>query len=145
MTSDVPLMRGADLAAPFAFEGGRLLRAREWLADVQTVARLLPARRYVLNYCEDRYRFSVGFAAALLRGQTNLLPPSRAPAAIRRLRRDYPDLVLLADRGETLEPGETVFFPELDGAREAVDGVPAIPAAHVFRSNEALLLMAASP
>lgn len=127
----VPLLRGFDMDASFAFERGRSIRVREWLADVQTLARALPACRYVLNYCEDRYRFSVAFAATLVRGATNVLPPSRAPHALRRLGERYDGLVVVADPGEKIDGLTTVAFPVLGGGSDATDVIPHIDAAHV--------------
>jgi acyl-coenzyme A synthetase/AMP-(fatty) acid ligase len=51
-------------------------------SEVRAVAALLPQASFALNLCEDRYRFIVALCAAALRGQTTLLPPSRAPAVV---------------------------------------------------------------
>ena len=50
-----------------------------------------------INLCEDRYRFLVAFCAAAVRGQTTLLPPSRAPAVVDQVRAQYPDSYCLGD------------------------------------------------
>ena len=52
---------------------------------------------YILNLCTDRYRFAVGFCAALLREQTSLLPPNYTPSFVERLGQRYPDMYCLAD------------------------------------------------
>ena len=44
-----------------------------FFAHVRGVAAGLPAGAHAINLCEDRYRFLVAFAAALVRGQTVLL------------------------------------------------------------------------
>ena len=51
----------------------------------------------MLNLCEDRYAFTVGFFAALLRGQTNLLPPSRLAAVCEEIAADYSGSYCLTD------------------------------------------------
>jgi acyl-coenzyme A synthetase/AMP-(fatty) acid ligase len=51
----------------------------------------------VLNLCANRYLFMVGFAAAVLRGQTSLLPPNSTPDLIARLARRYADSYCLID------------------------------------------------
>jgi acyl-coenzyme A synthetase/AMP-(fatty) acid ligase len=51
----------------------------------------------VVNLCRDRYRFAVGFAAALCRRQVNLLPPHDLPDMLDRLVIDYPDFYCLTD------------------------------------------------
>jgi acyl-coenzyme A synthetase/AMP-(fatty) acid ligase len=69
-----------------------------FLGHVQHVAAQLPAHRFAINYCENRYLFLVAFAAVLVRGQTNLLPPSRVNGDIQTLIAHYPDSYRLTDR-----------------------------------------------
>ena len=57
-------------------------------------------KRYVLNLCEDRLSFMLGFTAALIAGQTNLLPPSRAVSVVRDLFVSFPESYCLADHNE---------------------------------------------
>ena len=64
-----PLVRGFPPGATFAWRGGQAVTVEAFLQDAAQLARLLPERRHMLNLCADRYRFAVGFAAALLRGQ----------------------------------------------------------------------------
>src|SRR5690606_39672646 len=61
------------------------------VTGVQTCA--LP----IFNLCEDRYRFLVAFCAVAVRGQANLLPPSRTRAAIDEVRAQYPDSYCIGD------------------------------------------------
>ncbi len=84
-------------AGGFARRDGRSISRAAFLRDVAALARLLPARGQVINLCRDRYRFAVGFAAALSRGQVSLLPPSEAEDVLARLARDYPDAYCLSD------------------------------------------------
>ena len=60
----------------------------------------LGASRHVLNACSDRYRFTVGLAAALTAGQVTLLPSTHTPEVIRQLRGFAPDAVCLTDRAD---------------------------------------------
>jgi len=64
---------------------------------VRRVAAALPASAHVLNVCIDRYRFTVGFAAALLTGKVSLLPSTHTAEVIRQLREFAPDVFLLTD------------------------------------------------
>jgi len=95
--ADHPLVRH-DPAAHFALRGSRTVSAQQFLDAAARLASALPERRYVVNLCADRYRFAVGFAAALLRGQVSLMPPNHAPHTIERLRRDYADSYCLDDQ-----------------------------------------------
>ena len=81
----LPLLSHSDRTAAVAFRDDRPLRVDAFLADVAALAARLPARAHVVNLCVDRYRFAVGFAAALVRGQVNLLPPGAAPELLREL------------------------------------------------------------
>jgi len=67
----------------FAWHRGAAVTVREFEAAAQALSVRLPRKLYVVNLCEDRYAFTVGFAASLIAGQTTLLPPSRAPEAVR--------------------------------------------------------------
>ncbi|MCK7496086.1 MAG: hypothetical protein MZW92_37920 [Comamonadaceae bacterium] len=93
----VPLVRHGDGEAVLAYQGTRSITVGGFLRDVAALARTLPDRPHILNLCSDRYRFSVGFAAALLRGQVSLLPPNHTPAMVRELLAQYPGLYALSD------------------------------------------------
>src|SRR3954471_21419272 len=102
----VPLLRGHRLDSIFAWRAGQPVNVETFLNDVAALAELLPERGHVINLCPDRYRFTVGFAAALCRRQLNLLPPHEAPMLLRQLTADYPDVYCLID-GVPAPPGLT--------------------------------------
>ena len=134
-----PLVRGFGAGAAFAYRDGRRIEVGRFLCDVSRLAAALPERPYLLNLCTDRYRFAVGFAAALLRRQVNLLPPNETPDLIARLARRYPGVYCLSDRSTGLESLETVPFPALGGRATRAVPVPDVPesqlAAVVFTSG----------
>jgi len=82
-----------------AYREGVPVRASEFLADVERIAVTLPAGAHVVNACADRYRFTVGFAAALLANKVSLLPSTHTPAVIRELAVFAPDVFCLTDDG----------------------------------------------
>ena len=135
----MPLVRGFGAGAAFAYRGGRRLSIEQFLWDVSRLAAALPDRQYLLNLCTDRYHFSVGFAAALVRRQINLLPPNETPDLIERLAAQYPGVYCLSDRPTGLESLETVLFPEPADRGTAALPVPGVPekqvAAIVFTSG----------
>ena len=98
----LPLLDTTALDAPIACWQHRIIRRAEFLCHVTGVASALPRARFILNLCENRYRFMVAFAAVGLNGQTNLLPASRAPVPLRQLAEDYPDSAQVTDAD--LEP-----------------------------------------
>jgi acyl-coenzyme A synthetase/AMP-(fatty) acid ligase len=75
-----------------------IITAADFLGAAQAVAAALPNARCVVNLCQDRYRFTVGFAAAVLRGQTMLLVGDKSPERLRELAAEYPDLYALSDQ-----------------------------------------------
>jgi acyl-coenzyme A synthetase/AMP-(fatty) acid ligase len=85
-----------------AWRDGQAITADAFLADVAALAARLPVAPAAVNLCDDRYAFMVAFAALLVRGQANLLPPSRAPHAINAALDAYPGSYAL---------GETVLEP----------------------------------
>jgi acyl-coenzyme A synthetase/AMP-(fatty) acid ligase len=54
----------------------------------------------------------VAFCAVALRGQINLLPPSRAPTAIEDVRRQYPDSYCISDVSLSPAPPRLYALPE---------------------------------
>jgi acyl-coenzyme A synthetase/AMP-(fatty) acid ligase len=102
------------------FRSRQPIARRQFLSDVARLADRLPAHRYIVNLCTDRYRFMVGFAAALRREQITLLPANDMARTLEALAGDYPDLYALAD---TTNPPLSVFpFPDTLGTPlETVD------------------------
>jgi len=101
----LPLMAAHDGRRLVAWVDGRGVSASEFLADVAALAATLPARSHAINLCEDRYRFLVAFAAALARGQTVLLPPSRAAQVVAEVQAAHPSSHCLHDGYElAIEP-----------------------------------------
>jgi acyl-coenzyme A synthetase/AMP-(fatty) acid ligase len=92
-----PVLQHAKADDILAVQAGRQISRAAFVGDVRQLARLLPDRRHILNLCTDRYRFMVGFAAALQRRQVSLLPASLAPAVLRDLAAEYPDVYALTD------------------------------------------------
>lgn len=119
-----------------ALRGGEAVRAGQFRRDVAALAVLLPERGFLVNLCQDRYRFMVGFAAALMRGQVTLMPAANTPGIMAALAEDYPGLYALTDKGPPDLPH--LLFPEkLDsGQEEAALVIPAAqPAVVLFTSG----------
>ena len=77
---------------------GRAVSAAQVYAQAGALAQALPRARYAINLCERRSNFLTAFLAAAQREQVSLLPPSRAPLAVREIQDYYPDHCLLDDR-----------------------------------------------
>ncbi len=121
-----------------AYRNGQGVTVGQFLAEVRELAERLPPGD-VINLCRDRYRFTRAFAATLVAGRTNLLPPNRLAPTIEDIRARYPHAYVLTDDAQDLgrlsgasrvpSPqgrGEGPAVPEIDGEH---------PAAIVFTSG----------
>lgn len=128
--SAIQLFSHDDLDRVFAYREGQTVSAAQFLQHVAQLAKALPDKRYILNLCTDRYRFAVGFAAALLRQQISLLPPNYTPSFVERLGQRYPAMYCLADGEADFQGVEIVRYPPMVERNDSVLAVPAIPAEH---------------
>ena len=125
---------------PVAWWHDRVVDRDACLAHIRGLAGALPEAPFAINLCNDRYAFLVALAAAMVRGQTTLLPPGRAPRLIEELAADYAGSYCLADEPTEIR-GLAHQVVALDESLEAGDGgaVPEIPvdltAAIVFTSG----------
>lgn len=94
---------------------------RRFLAEVRWLAALFPAGNHLLNMCGDRYRFSVGLAAAILTGKVSLLPSTHTPGVVRQIRNFAPDVFCLTDGAACAVDLPQLRYP----AMSAVDGTGA--------------------
>src|SRR5262245_49519725 len=123
----LPLIQNYVAGSVFAYRDGRPVSVETFLQEVAQLADRLPERRHVLNLCVDRYRFTVGLAAALLRGHVTLLPPNETPDLIGRLAAQYPDAYCIGDRPLPAVALKTVDFPEAVAVATTPPRVPVVP------------------
>ncbi|BCT92154.1 AMP-ligase [Lysobacter helvus] len=110
--SATPIASGAgDRSVVFSAAGDVALS--RFLDQVRGVAEWLPAGCHAINLCEDRYRFLVAFCAVALRGQVNLLPPSRAPAAVDEAMTAHPDSYCIGDDALSPAPARYLRLPDV--------------------------------
>jgi acyl-coenzyme A synthetase/AMP-(fatty) acid ligase len=131
--ADIPLLRAAGPDAVFAYRHGVAITVRAFLRDTLNLAALLPSRQHALNLCRDRYRFTVGLAAAVLKRQITLLPTNYTPELVRQLKERHADVYCLVDTADDAPIAiETVHFRDLraDGIHGPdCNVVPQVPAA----------------
>jgi len=126
----VPVLAHRDLARPVAWRAGKPVSAGEFLGQAMALAERLPVGRHLFNLCEDRYRFAVTFAAALIAGKTNLFPPSRHDQALASVAAAHPDAGAVAEEPIAVLGERVLHFPD-DLDRTPWSGpVPAFPAEH---------------
>jgi acyl-coenzyme A synthetase/AMP-(fatty) acid ligase len=126
----LPLLAGRDLAAPLAWRRGVPVSAATFLSQAQALAQTLPAAGRPINLCQDRYRFALGLAAALLRGHTSLMPPNALPETLRALQADgdpAPAYAMVDDAALDVGGLQRVFIEPAEDAAPATE-VPLIAA-----------------
>ena len=127
----IPLLMFHQPDSVFAWQNGKAITTQRFLTDVILLAERLPARSYILNLCNDRYRFLVGFSAALLHGQISLLPPNQTSHLLDRLHQHYPNLYCLSDGDHYHGTLETLAFPDLSQSGLLGAAIPEIPSAQI--------------
>ena len=110
-----------------AWYQGTAISCGTFLAHVADCMETLPDTGHVLNLCVDRYHFLVGFAAALLRQQITLLPPSRASKVIEHIGRTYSKCYLLTDGDEKVAGLDSVSLNLVRSPNARLMANPAIP------------------
>ena len=134
-SSTLPLIAYAELQRPLAYRHGEVITAAQYLADVYLCAERLPASNYVLLACQDRYAFAVGFGAAMLRGQSCLLPSTHTVELIANLASSYEALYCMTDDPAcAFDLPQTQMGDWLLGARPESKNqlrIPLIAAGHV--------------
>lgn len=130
--SSAPLIWADDLDAPLAWRDGQPISRRQYLADVQALARRLPETGSLLNLSGDRYLFAVGLGAAMVRDQGSLLPPNHTPDMVERLRGMFPGTYALTDHADIAPAAvPTLFHAGEPAPAGGAAGVPQIPEAAV--------------
>ena len=71
--------------------------ARVFLAQARILAEALPSAPNLVNLCEDRGHFLLGFAASLIGQHRILLPPSRAPRVVEEIVQAYRPAAIIDD------------------------------------------------
>jgi acyl-coenzyme A synthetase/AMP-(fatty) acid ligase len=126
-----PLLSRQNLDDPWIISRRGHITAGHFLYRVYDLGEALPEHRYCILICEDRANFIVAFAAALLRGQTVLLPSDRTRTAITELAESYPNAYCLTDKDAAV--GQTpILNYRFSGDRDGfADRVPSISSGHL--------------
>lgn len=127
----IPLFSHHDPDSVFAYREGTPISVTQFQLHAAHLAQILPEKHHVLNLCTDRYHFAVGFAAALMRGQTSLLPPNYTPSFVERLGQHYADMYCLADGEAAFSGVEVVSYPSMPERNGTVQSIPGFPAEQV--------------
>ncbi len=125
--STLPLVSHVSPDSHIAWRADGAVTLRQFLADVRQLAALFPAGKHLLNLCGDRYRFSVGLAAAIVSGKVSLLPSTHTPEVVRQIKVFAPDVFCLTDSApctvdlpqlrypmSDAQPIDTLSIPQID-------------------------------
>jgi hypothetical protein len=122
----LPLLHPRDLAQALAWRQGLPISGAQFLGEALALAAQLPDGRPI-NLCQDRYLFALGLAAALLRGQTSLMPPNALPDTLRQVPAAGGAPYLLIDDSPPDTGGLPVHRVLRPAGASAVLQVPLIP------------------
>ena len=114
------LIGHTESAAIVAWRLGRAITVAELLRDIDALAARLPEHRYLLNLCQDRYRFFVTFGAALVRGATSLFPPNHTEQVLADVTSAYPECMCVTEGPRPPAHIPTLDYPESLGADVSV-------------------------
>ena len=129
---ELPLLVAGAAHRPVVWRHAGPVSAERFMAHVQAVAEQLPVATAAVNLCEDRYAFLVAFCAIALRGQTNLLPSSRAPQAVAEVMAAHPGSYALGELALDAPPAHYRHLPSLmDPPTEGASATPSLPADQV--------------
>ncbi len=120
----LPFLSSYNSCDVLAWQNGDWITCDTFLAHVGRLSAQLPSHNFVLNMCEDRYWFLVGFAAALVRNQITLLHQSRARGGLARLGRLYRECYCLVDQADYVTTLDTYDVKRCQGAKIPAFDVP---------------------
>lgn len=95
--STLPLVSHDSPDSIIAWRADGAVTLRQFLFEVNQLCAGFPEGGHLLNMCSDRYRFSVGLAAAIVAGKVSLLPATHTPGVVRQIRDFAPDVFCLTD------------------------------------------------
>lgn len=134
-----PLITHPHADSIIAWRDGMPITAAHFLSDVAQLCEQLPAGMHMFNACSDRYRFTVGLAAALVSRKVSLLPSTQTPEMIRQMAQFAPDVFCLTDSKDCTIALPQLQFPALSGQSDSSFTVPDIDGeqlvAYVFTSG----------
>jgi acyl-coenzyme A synthetase/AMP-(fatty) acid ligase len=107
----MPLTAQTRADAVIAYRPQGPVTLAQFLAEAHQLADMLPPGGHILNICQDRYRFMLGFAAGMLADKVSLMPSSHTPETLLQLKAFAPDVFCLHDGN-----GAGIGLPELSCA-----------------------------
>ena len=126
LMSTLPLVSHVAPDSRIAWRADGAVTLSQFLADVRQLAALFPAGKHLLNLCSDRYRFSVGLAAAIVAGKVRLLPSTHTPAVVRQIKVFAPDVFCVTDSALCTVDLPQLLYPMSDASQSETFSIPQI-------------------
>jgi len=124
----LPLISHTSPDSIIAWRADGAVTLRQFLAEVGELAALLPAGSHLLNLCGDRYRFSVGLAAAIVAGKVSLLPSAHTAEVVRQIKVFAPDVFCLTDSDPCTVDLPQLRYPAMGASPPGAFAIPQIEA-----------------
>ena len=122
----LPLLVHAAADNIVAWRSEGAVTRQQFLAEVQELVAMLPSGTHMLNLCSDRYRFSIGLAAAIVAGKISLLPSTHTTETLRQMQAFAPDVFCLTDSATGVDLPQ-LAYPESFSSTHVEMAVPQIP------------------
>ena len=126
--SQLPLVSHVSPDSIIAWRAEGAVTLRQFLAEVSQLAARFPAGGHLLNMCSDRYRFSVGLAAAIVTGKVSLLPSTHTPETVRQIKVFAPDVFCLTDSDLCTVDLPLLRYPVMTASQAEAFAIPQIDA-----------------
>jgi len=126
--SPLPLVSHVSPDSIIAWRADGAVTLRQFLSEVRQLAALFPAGSHLLNMCSDRYRFSMGLAAAIVAGKVSLLPSTHTTETVRQIRVFAPDVFCLTDSDLSTVDLPQLRYPALGTHQTEPFAIPQIDA-----------------
>lgn len=135
-----PLARYRDGGDVMFFGPDGEISAAAFFSRATELAACLPDAPFVINLSESRVGFMLGFAAALIRGQTSLLPSGQGRGDWAQLAEQYPNASIISDRAniapQSFDLSPYLAFAESQSFSAPIPDIPAdLIAAILFTSG----------
>ena len=124
--SSLPLVSHVSADSIVAWRTDGAITLRQFLAEVNQLAALFPTGGCLLNMCSDRYRFSVGLAAAIVAGKISLLPSTHTPGVVRQIKAFAADVFCLTDSEHCAVDLPQLRYPVVDVNQADTFAIPQI-------------------
>ena len=124
--SSLPLVSHTAPESIVAWRADGAVALHQFLSEVRQLAALFPVGDHLLNMCGDRYRFSVGLAAAIVAGKVSLLPSTHTPETVRQIKFFAPDVFCLTDSDQCTVDLPQLRYPVMRGSPTDMSAIPQI-------------------